>query len=160
MKYALQLAKNAYALGEVPIGAVIVYKGRVIAEAHNETEKMGDPTAHAELLCIQRAAKALGNWRLIGCTLYCTLEPCAMCAGAILEARLDKVVWGAPDLRCGAGGSWVDLFDGSFAIHKVAVERGLCQEESAHLMRQFFKERRDARGNDCIARKKAAQSSL
>ena len=158
MKEAFQQAKKAYELGEVPIGAVITLNGQIIAKAHNETEMSKDPTAHAELLCIQRAAKAIGDWRLNGCILYCTLEPCAMCAGAILESRLAKVIWAAPDLRCGANGSWVNLLDGSFAIHQLEVENGDMAEESAQLMRQFFKERRDARRDDCSAREKTAQT--
>ncbi len=158
MKVALELAREAYRLGEVPVGAVITLDGQIIAKAHNETEKLKDPTAHAELLCIQRAAKELGNWRLNGCILYCTLEPCAMCAGAILESRLAKVIWAAPDLRCGANGSWVNLLDGSFAIHQIEVESGEFARESAQLMREFFKERRDARRDDNAAREKAAQT--
>ena len=142
MEMALEEAKRAYSLGEVPIGAVIVKEDQVIAKAHNETENAKDPTAHAELLCIKRAAKALGDWRLIGCTLYCTLEPCAMCAGAIIEARLDKIVYGAPDLRSGAAGTIVDLFNGSFEIHKPVIVSGILKDEAKALMQNFFKERR------------------
>ena len=155
MLKALEESKQAYRLGEVPIGAVIVKNQKIIATAHNATESSNNPTAHAELLCIQRAAKILGDWRLNGCILYCTLEPCAMCAGAILESRLDELIYGAPDLRCGADGSWKNLFDGTFPIHSLKVTSGLMADESAKLMRAFFKERRDARRNDCSSREKA-----
>ncbi|MBS3904443.1 MAG: tRNA adenosine(34) deaminase TadA [Simkania sp.] len=143
MQLALEQARAAYREGEVPIGAVIVCNDRVIAEAHNEVEKQQDASAHAELLCLQRAARVLGNWRLCEATLYSTLEPCAMCAGAIILYRLKRIVWGARDVRQGAHGSWVDLTLFPHPIHRVVVQDGLLEEESRLLMQSFFRERRE-----------------
>ena len=142
MQRAIQLAQKAFELDEVPVGAVIVLDGEIISEGYNQTEKLKDPTAHAEIMAIRAACEKLGNWRLSGCTLYTTLEPCAMCAGAILQARLKKVVWGAPDIRCGGNGSFIDVLEGGFEIHRVDVVRGVMEEESAALMKAFFRKRR------------------
>lgn len=142
MRQALQIAKEGFAKGEVPIGAVLVYQGQVIAKAHNLVESLQDATAHAEMQCLKMGAAALENWRLLEATLYCTLEPCPMCAGAMIHSRLKKLVWGAPDLRCGAHGSWVDLLSISHPIHQLEVSSGILKEECAELMRDFFKQRR------------------
>ena len=142
MQEALKEARQAFEKGEVPIGAVIVFDGKVIARAHNLVEERGDGTQHAEMLCLQEAARVLGNWRLNEATLYCTLEPCPMCAGAMIHSRLKTLVWGAPDLRCGAHGSWVNLFDPIHPIHRVQVRKGICDVEASALMREFFRMRR------------------
>lgn len=142
MKEALKEAKKAYAAGEVPVGAVLVFQEKIVSRGYNQVELLRDATAHAEILCITAASEAIANWRLEGMTLYTTLEPCAMCAGALFNARVKKVVWGAPDLRVGAGGSWVNLFAENHPIHSIEVVSGICAEESAELMRRFFQERR------------------
>lgn len=146
MKEALREAKKAYAAGEVPVGAVLVFQGNIIARGHNQVELLRDATAHAEMLCITAASEAISNWRLEGMTLYVTLEPCAMCAGALFSSRVERVVWGAPDLRVGAGGSWVNLLGEKHPIHTIEVTSGVCQEEAAGLMRRFFQERRREKG--------------
>ena len=142
MQLALQQAKMAYDLGEVPIGAVLVLGGETIASAHNEVESSNDASAHAEMLVLRRAAQKLKNWRLQEATLYCTLEPCAMCAGSMILHRLKRVVWGAPDLRQGAHGSWIDMRAKNHPIHNLEVESGLLTEESAKLLRSFFQKQR------------------
>jgi len=147
MREALAEAGTAFAKGEVPVGAVLVHGGEIIGRAHNLVESLSDATAHAELLCLRQGAKALGNWRLLNATLYCTLEPCPMCAGAMIHSRLDRLVWGAPDLRCGAHGSWVNLLDLEHPIHHFRVEKGMLMEECAQLMKDFFKIRRREKEN-------------
>lgn len=142
MREALEEAKKAAAQGEVPVGAVLVYHGEIIARAHNRVEELKDATAHAEMLCLKEGAAALGNWRLLDATLYCTLEPCSMCAGAMILSRVKTLVWGAPDLRHGAHGSWVDLLSQPHPIHQLEVRQGILQEESAALLKGFFKQRR------------------
>lgn len=143
MSLALQQAKTAYDLGEVPIGAVVVLGDEVIAYAHNEVEGSNDASAHAEMLAIRRASQKLKNWRLQEATLYCTLEPCPMCAGSMILHRLKRVVWGAPDLRQGAHGSWIDMTAKTHPIHNVEVDFGLCAKESAKLLRSFFQKQRE-----------------
>ncbi len=138
MKEALAEAKKALEKEEVPVGAVLVRSGKVIARGHNQVELLHDPTAHAEMLCITSGAAALENWRLEGATLYCTLEPCPMCAGAILASRVDRLVWGAPDLRLGANGSWIDLFSMNHPMHSLEITSRVLEEEAAFLMRHFF----------------------
>lgn len=138
MKEALAEAKKALAKEEVPVGAVLVRQGKVIARGHNQVELLHDPTAHAEMLCITSGTSSLENWRLDGVTLYCTLEPCAMCAGAILASRLERLVWGAPDLRLGANGSWIDLFSMNHPMHSLEITSRVLEEEAAFLMRHFF----------------------
>jgi tRNA(adenine34) deaminase len=151
MQEALAEAKKAFAKGEVPVGAVLVVSNKVIARAHNLVESLSDATAHAELLCLKKGAEILGNWRLLEATLYCTLEPCPMCAGAMIHSRLHRLVWGAPDLRCGAHGSWVNLLEVEHPIHQLSTATGLLQEECAQLMKTFFKLRRLEKGNGkCI----------
>jgi len=144
MREALAEAEAAFAKGEVPVGAVLVYRGEVIARAHNLVESRLDATAHAEMLCLKKGAEVLGNWRLTGATLYCTLEPCPMCAGAMIHSRLERLVWGAPDKRCGAHGSWVNLLDIGHPIHQLSVTSGVLGEQGADLMVQFFKKRRSS----------------
>jgi tRNA(adenine34) deaminase len=143
MRLALEEAQKAFMAGEVPVGAVLVCRGEVIVGAHNEVEKQKDATAHAELLALRRGAIILENWRLKETTLYCTLEPCIMCAGAMIASRIQTLVWGAPDLRQGAHGSWIDLRRYIHPIHQVEVRGGILQEECAALMREFFQKKRE-----------------
>jgi tRNA(adenine34) deaminase len=142
MLEALKEAWKAFLEGEVPVGAVLVQDGHVIARAHNQVELLQDATAHAELLCITAGEAALHNWRLADTTLYSTVEPCSMCAGALLLARVPKLVWGAPDIRHGANGSWVDLFAKQHPTHSISVSRGVLEESSAYLLKTFFQKRR------------------
>jgi tRNA(adenine34) deaminase len=142
MREAIKQAKIALQKEEVPIGAVLVHNGKVIARGHNEVELLQDATAHAEMICITAGTTALENWRLIDTTLYCTLEPCAMCAGAILNARIKRLVWGAPDLRVGANGSWVDLFASKHPIHTLEITKRVLEDECAFLMKSFFESTR------------------
>lgn len=141
MRLALQLAEQAAREDEVPIGAVLVQDGRVIATAYNRREQNKCATHHAEVLAIEEGCHALGGWRLPRCTLYVTMEPCAMCAGAIVNARIDRVVFGVPDLRFGAFGSLFDL-SALPTNHTPTVEGGLLSEESLSLLRAYFKEKR------------------
>jgi tRNA(adenine34) deaminase len=147
MREALKEALIAFEKGEVPVGAVIVKEGAILARGHNQVEVLRDATAHAELLAISSASSASGNWRLEGATLYCTLEPCPMCAGAILLSRLETVVWAAPDVRMGANGSMVDLFSGALSIHTVKIKRGVFEEWSRALLKEFFQKRRLENGS-------------
>lgn len=144
MREALKEAKRAYAIGEVPVGAVLVSDGRILARGHNQVELLQDATAHAEMLALGAGAAAIGNWRLLETTLYCTLEPCAMCAGALLLSRVKRVVWGAPDLRHGANGSWIDLFAHKHPMHAIEIVSGVLAAECAALMKEFFHARRDS----------------
>ncbi|MDN3507655.1 MAG: tRNA adenosine(34) deaminase TadA [Simkaniaceae bacterium] len=143
MKKALKLAQEAYRRGEVPVGAVIILDGEVIGQGSNRVEELQDATAHAELEAIRMATKKIKNWRLLGATLYTTLEPCAMCMGGIFLSRLKRIVWGAPDLRHGSCGSWVNLLEKDHPMHTLEFEKGVLADESATLMKQFFKERRN-----------------
>ena len=142
MQIALEQARMGYEKGEVPVGAVLLVNGQVIASAHNEVERLNDASAHAEMLCLKRAAEKLGNWRLSGAVLVSSLEPCVMCAGAMILHRIKKIIWGAPDLRHGAHGSWIDLTSLKHPIHNLEVVSGVLQEEAAEWMRKFFRERR------------------
>ncbi|MGP8185037.1 MAG: tRNA adenosine(34) deaminase TadA [Terracidiphilus sp.] len=128
--------------GEVPIGAVVVYEGELIARGQNRVLRDVDPTAHAEVVALREAAAALGNYRLSGCTLYVTLEPCAMCAGAMIHARIDRLVFAAPDPKGGACGSVLSVVNHPQLNHQMQVEQGIGAEESAELLRTFFRERR------------------
>lgn len=139
MRLALEEASKAFTLGEVPVGAVLVCDGQVVAAAHNSVEALQDPSAHAELLCLRRAAQALGNWRLLRCTLYCTLEPCLMCAGALIQSRVSRLVWGAPDIRQGAHGSFINVLDRPHPIHNLEITTGVLAEECGALLREFFR---------------------
>ncbi|MFM2035420.1 MAG: hypothetical protein RL459_685 [Pseudomonadota bacterium] len=142
MRLALDEARHAADAGEVPVGAVLVKDGRLIASARNTPISGHDPTAHAEVMALRAAAQSLGNYRLEGCELYVTLEPCAMCAGAMLHARLSQVIFGASDPKTGAAGSVVNLFDIPLLNHQTQVTGGLLAEEAADLLRSFFKPRR------------------
>jgi tRNA(adenine34) deaminase len=145
MQQALLEAQKAFIKNEVPVGAVAVFKGEIIARAHNEVETLQDASAHAELLCLKRAAEVLGGWRLLGVTLYSTLEPCCLCAGAIFSFRIERVVWAAPDIRLGADGSWMPILSSSHPLHKVEVQRGVLSEPSAQLLREFFRKQRSVK---------------
>jgi tRNA(adenine34) deaminase len=138
MRMALDEAMAAGDAGEVPIGAVVVCDSAVIARAHNQRENDRDPTAHAELLAIRAAAGALGRWRLSDCTVYVTLEPCPMCAGAMQQARIARLVYGAPDPKAGAVGTLYDLSDDERLNHRFDVSSGILAEESAALLKAFF----------------------
>ena len=142
MHLALREAQMAFEQGEVPIGAVIVHNGQVIASAHNEREQNNDPTAHAEILAIQRAAKALGSWRLTDVTLYVTLEPCPMCAGAIMQSRIKQLVYGAMDFKGGATGSVMNVLDYTLWNHRVDVVAGVLEDECKDILKSFFKKLR------------------
>ena len=142
MRLALDQARAAAAAGEVPVGAVVVKNGQLIATGRNSPIAGHDPTAHAEIMALREAARALGNYRLDGCSLYVTLEPCAMCSGAMLHARLDRVVYGAADPRTGVAGSVLDLFAQSQLNHQTQVSGGVLATESAQLLKDFFKPRR------------------
>jgi len=142
MRDAIASARRALAHGEVPVGAVVVQDGVVIARARNAREKSADPTAHAEVLAIRRAAKKLGSWRLSGCTLYVTLEPCAMCAGAMVLARLPRLVYGATDPKAGFADSLGDLVRHPRLNHRVDVTKGVLAEECGRMLVEFFRERR------------------
>ncbi len=144
---ALKEAWKAYQAEEVPVGAVLVHEGRVIARGHNQVEMLKDATAHAEMLCITAGASVIEDWRLSEATLYCTVEPCSMCAGAMLLSRLKELVWAAPDIRHGANGSWIDLFAEKHPMHTMSVRTGPYQEEAATLMKNFFRSRRASNGH-------------
>ena len=138
MRAAIDLAKKAADLGEVPIGAVVVKDGKIVGEGYNLRESAKLSTAHAEISAIEAACKNLGGWRLFGCTLYVTLEPCAMCAGAIVNSRIDRVVYGAPDIRFGACGSLFNI--NSYPLnHAFVVDSGICENECKALLSDFFK---------------------
>ena len=143
MQLALRLATRAAALGEVPVGAVVVRSGVVIAARHNERETSQDPTAHAELLALRDAAHAIGQWRLNECTLVVTLEPCVMCAGALVNARVARLVYGAADLKGGAAASLYNICADPRLNHEPEVIHGVCEQESASLLRMFFSQKRN-----------------
>jgi tRNA(adenine34) deaminase len=142
MRHALRLAERASAEGEVPVGAVLVKDGEVVGEGWNRPIAAHDPSAHAELVALRAAAAVVGNYRLLDTTLYVTLEPCVMCAGAIIHARVMRVVYGAGDPKTGAAGGAVDIFAAPFVNHRVVVEGGVLAEESGRMLTAFFKERR------------------
>jgi len=143
MQQALVEAQKAYDMGEVPIGAVIVKDGEVIARGHNLRETEKDPTLHAEMVAIREAAKHLGGWRLTGCELYVTIEPCPMCAGAIIQARIQRVVFGALDPKAGCAGSLYNLLQDPRFNHRVEVISGVMEEGCRRIMQEFFRERRE-----------------
>ena len=142
MQQAIEQAHLAAIAGEVPVGAVLVRDGQVISKAFNKPITNHDPSAHAEMLALRQAALAEQNYRLPGTTLYVTLEPCAMCAGAMLHARVDRIVFGAPDPKTGAAGSVVDLFAMKQINHQTSIEGGIMGDECGQLLKNFFKERR------------------
>ena len=145
MRLALREAEAALEADEVPIGAVVVHDGRVIGSAHNQREQLRDPTAHAEMLAITQAAGALGNWRLEGCTLYVTLEPCPMCAGAMVLARLPRVVYGAADPKAGAVTTLYRLLDDPRLNHRAEVIGGVLAEPCSEILSRFFAQKRTRR---------------
>lgn len=142
MAAAVEEAKKALALAEVPVGAVVVYEGEIYARAHNLRETLGDPAAHAEILALKAAAEKRGNWRLDGMTLYVTLEPCPMCAGALVNARLDRLVFGAFDPKAGAVVSLFNLVQDERLNHRLAVTGGVLAGEAQELLRGFFRAKR------------------
>jgi tRNA(adenine34) deaminase len=150
MRRAIAMARAAGGRGEVPVGSVAVRDGAVIAAAGNSMERRGDATAHAEMLVLRRAARVVGGWRLDGVTVYATLEPCPMCAGAMVQARIDRCVYAARDPKKGADGSVYDVLRHARNNHRIEVTTGICAGESAALLRQFFQARRassDARSD-------------
>ncbi len=142
MKFALKEAEAAFENGEVPVGAVIVSQNRIIGRGHNQTEGLKDPTAHAEIIAIGAAADFLEDWRLSGCTLYVTLEPCAMCAGAIVLARLRRIVFGPHDPKAGACGSLMNIVQDSRLNHRVGITSGVLTDDCSALLKAFFQRRR------------------
>ena len=147
MKLALKEARKAYDKNEIPVGAVIVKDDKVIAKAHNLKELKNDTTKHAEIIAIQKASKKLKSWRLINCQMYVNLEPCSMCAGAIINSRIKKVYIGAMDEKTGAVGSVLNLFEDYKFNHKPEVEKGILKEDCESLLKQFFKELRKLKSN-------------
>jgi tRNA(adenine34) deaminase len=152
MRAALSQALLAYEQGEVPVGAVVVHEGKIIGRGFNQREILNDPTAHAEMLAITAAAEALDSWRLENCTLYVTLEPCPMCAGAVVNARVKRVVYGASDPKAGACGTLFNLVQDSRLNHRATLETGVLGEEAGELLKSFFREAREGtlkrRGNE------------
>jgi tRNA(adenine34) deaminase len=144
MQQALGEARVAGAADEVPIGAVILFDGRIVARGQNRVLRDNDPTAHAEIIALRAAAQAIGNYRLTGCTLVSTLEPCAMCAGAMIHARIDRLVFAADDPKAGAAGSVLSVLNHAALNHQIVLDRGLLAEESAALLREFFQHRRSS----------------
>jgi len=143
MKYAIEQAVAAFEADEVPVGAVIVLEEKIIAAAYNQCEQLRDPTAHAEMIAITQAAESMGDWRLEGCTLYVTLEPCPMCAGAIVQARVPVVVYGATDPKGGAVGSLFNLLQDSRLNHVAQVVPGVMGLECGNLLTEFFRQKRE-----------------
>ncbi len=142
MEEALRLAIKAQAAGEVPVGALVVRDGKILGRGWNQVIGRHDPTAHAEINAMREAAATLGNYRLTGCDLYVTLEPCAMCAGAMIHARIGKLIIGADDPKAGAAGSVIDVFSSAAANHQVAVERGVLAARCMETLQSFFRQRR------------------
>lgn len=142
MQLALAEARKAAAMDEIPIGAVLVHEGEVIARAHNMRETWQDGTAHAEIIVIQEGCKKLGRWRLSGCSLYVTVEPCPMCSGAIVNSRIDTVVYGCPDVKAGGAESIFNIITNPNLNHCAIVLSGVCEEDCAQVMKDFFKRRR------------------
>ena len=142
MRKALEEAQKAFDKDEVPVGAVIVREGEIIAAAHNCREISKDATAHAEILAIKEACEALGGWRLIDCNMYVTLEPCVMCSGAILQARIERLYIGTMDPKGGAAGSTLNLFEDYHFNHRTEVVKGILEEECSQILKDFFKRKR------------------
>jgi tRNA(adenine34) deaminase len=142
MREAIAEATLAFQRGDVPVGAVAVCDDQIIGRGHNRKEELKDPTAHAEMIALQEAARALGGWRLIGVTLYCTMEPCSMCAGAMIQARLPRLVYAVDDPKAGAAGSVVDLLRNERLNHRVEVIAGVLAEEAEELTQRFFQKLR------------------
>ncbi len=142
MRFALLEAEKASKEDEVPVGAVIIKDGKVISSAHNERENRMDPTAHAEIIAIKKASEAIGNWRLTGCDLYVTIEPCPMCAGAIVQSRIRRLIYGASDLKAGACGSIMDVINNAHLCHKVEVHKGILEDECSIIIKDYFRNKR------------------
>ncbi len=151
MKQALRQAKKAYMLEEVPIGCVIVYEGKIIARGYNRRNTDKNTLSHAEMIAIKKASKKLGDWRLEGCTMYITLEPCPMCAGAIVQARVTEVVIGSMNPKAGCAGSVLNMLEMDGFNHKVKVTRGVCQEECSQMLTDFFRELREKKKKQKMA---------
>ena len=145
MRMALEQAQQAFAIGEIPVGAVITHRDRVIAAAYNQREQLRDPTAHAEMIAITQAAEAVGNWRLANCVLYVTLEPCPMCAGAIINARIPRVVFGAADPKAGAVQSVFRLLSDARLNHRAEISSGVLQAPCSQILTHFFELRRNGK---------------
>ena len=145
MQMALEQAQQAFAIGEIPVGAVITRRDRVIAAAHNQREQLRDPTAHAEMIAITQAAEAVDNWRLVDCVLYVTLEPCLMCAGAIINARVPIVVFGASDPKAGAVQSVFRLLSDARLNHRAEIVSGVLQAPCSQILTHFFQQRRNGK---------------
>ena len=142
MREAVAEARKAASAGEVPIGAVLVCRGEIIARGQNSVIRTSDPTAHAEIVALRQAARSFGNYRLLGCSLFVTLEPCAMCAGAMIHARIDRLVYAAADPKAGACGSVLSVINHPQLNHQMQVQVGFLAEQSSELLRSFFRERR------------------
>ncbi len=143
MQAALKEAKKAFSEGEVPVGSVLVVEDTIVAKGRNQVELLQDATAHAEMLCLSSASSYFQDWRYEGATLYSTLEPCPMCAGALFSCRVKRVVWGAPDIRLGANGSFIDLFSMKHPMWKIEIEGFVLEAEASFLMKEFFYQRRE-----------------
>lgn len=142
MRMAIEAAKTAEENGDVPIGAVIVHNGQIVAKAYNQREQLQDPTAHAEIIALTQAAAALQSWRLIGCTMYVTLEPCPMCAGALVNSRIDRLVFGCDDPKAGACKTLYNIVQDERLNHRIDVISGVLADECAQLLSDFFSRRR------------------
>ena len=160
MKEALRQAKKAYALGEVPIGCVIVYEDKIIARGYNRRNTDKNTLAHAEITAINRASKKMGDWRLEDCTLYVTLEPCQMCAGAIVQSRITNVVMGCMNPKAGCGGSVLNILEMPEFNHQVNVIRGVMEEECSQILQDFFKELRIRNKEEKAARKAQLEKDI
>lgn len=143
MKEALSEAARAMGIGEVPVGAVVVLNGQIIGRGHNQRESTHDPTAHAEIIALRDAGQKMRTWRLTGAALYVTLEPCPMCAGALVQSRIDRVVYGADDPKAGSAGSLLNILQFPGFNHQVKITGGVLEKEAAALLRDFFQQRRD-----------------
>lgn len=150
MRRAIDAAMIAEENGDVPIGAVIVHQNQVIGRAWNQREQLHDPTAHAEIIALTQAASSIGSWRLHGCTIYVTLEPCPMCAGALVLGRLDRLVYGCPDPKTGACGSLYDIVRDERLNHRLEVTSGVLADECAALLQAFFRQRRNNGGGPAV----------
>ena len=159
MKQAIREARKAYALGEVPIGCVIVNEGKIIGRGYSRRNTDKSTLSHAEITAIKKASKKMGDWRLEGCTLYVTLEPCQMCAGAIVQARIDEVVMGSMNPKAGCGGSILNLLEMPEFNHQVKVTRGIMEEECSQMLTNFFKELRIRNKQEKELRKRMAENA-
>jgi len=154
MEQAFNLAQQAEKINEIPVGAVVVYQGRIIAEGFNQSILHNDPSAHAEMLAIRQAGKYLNNYRLLDCTLYVTLEPCPMCAGLLVHSRIKRLVYASPDLKTGAAGSAFNLVCNEQLNHQIVVTGGVLREQCSQLLSSFFKRRRAEKKNKKLKSKR------